>query len=402
MKEIKRQCKSDKKLNIHYSIILALYWMIFAVSSIYIVPLLRQKGFDNSQIGILISVRSIAAIVVSPIIAVFSDRHPQFQIKNILMILLTVNIINMCIFQYVKLNYVMTVVVFVILGATTNTMPPLHSCIAVKFNENGRHLVYSIGRGMGSISYALISLLLGKIIVDGNYSISLNIQVLLEGISLLCIMCFPAYEVQKSTVSRTTNQAHGISWILKKHPDFSVFLISSVLVFVGYSMCNSFMVDIITSKGGSDADMGISCFILGASELPTAILFPKLKVKFGAKRLLEVSAVFALLKMVCLYLSPNVLCIFFSQTIQMLGNGMYWPASVHYVRERIDGEDQAKGQSLTNMASVNIGAVLGSSVSGMLLCHFDINVVILFGCVCSFIGVVLMFAATRVRFNKVV
>lgn len=397
----------EKRLNIHYSLILGAYWMIFAVSSIFIVPLLRLKGFDDSQIGILIAIRSISAITVSPLIATYSDHHPKRQLKYILMLLLIINIINTFIFQFCHLNYMGAILIFIILGATTNTMPPLHSSMAMKFNENGKRLVYSIGRGTGSISYAVISLILGQFVSSDNYSASLYIQIGLDIFSLICIMIFPKYKVSdikevnniksKNKNVKETEIVHSNMYLIRNYKNFTVFLIASVFVFVGYSMCNSFMIDIIMSRGGTNADMGISCFILGAAELPTAILFPKLKIRFGTKKLLEISAVFALVKMIFLYLSPNVLCVFLSQTIQMLGNGLYWPTSVFYVNEVISGKDQVKGQSLTNIASVNIGAVLGSVVSGKLLCYFNINSVILFGCICTFIGVIFMFMATRAK-----
>lgn len=391
----------DKKLNVWYAFILGAYWMIFAVSSIFVVPLLRLRGFDDSQIGLLIAIRSASAICVSPVIATFSDRHRTFQIKNILMILLVINITNTCIFQFCELNYPTTVLSFIILGASTNTMPPLHSSIAMKFNENGRNLVYSIGRGTGSICYAIVSLLLGQFVSSDNYSASLYIQIGLDIFSLICIFFFPKYRTESDELAMKSgtqeDEVHSIGYLLKQYPNFMLFLIASVLVFVGYCMCNSFMIDIIISRGGDNADMGISCFILGAAELPTAILFPVLRKKFGTKRLLEISAVFALMKMVLLYLSCNVIAIFFSQTLQMLGNGMYWPTSVYYVNETISGKDQVKGQSLANIASVNVGAVLGSVVSGKLLSYFDIDAVILFGCGCSFVGVIFMFLSTRLK-----
>lgn len=391
----------DKKLNVWYAFILGAYWMIFAVSSIFVVPLLRLRGFDDSQIGLLIAIRSVSAICVSPVIATFSDRHRTFQIKNILMILLLINITNTCIFQFCELNYPATVLSFIILGASTNTMPPLHSSIAMKFNENGRNLIYSIGRGTGSICYAIVSLLLGQFVSSDNYSASLYIQIGLDIFSLICIFFFPKYRTGEDELAMKSgtqeDEVHSIGYLLKQYPNFMLFLIASVLVFVGYCMCNSFMIDIIISRGGDNADMGISCFILGAAELPTAILFPVLRKKFGTKRLLEISAVFALMKMVFLYLSRNVIAIFFSQTLQMLGNGMYWPTSVYYVNEVISGKDQVKGQSLANIASVNVGAVLGSVVSGKLLSYFDIDAVILFGCGCSFVGVIFMFLSTRLK-----
>ena len=391
----------DKKLNVWYAFILGAYWMIFAVSSIFVVPLLRLRGFDDSQIGLLIAIRSVSAFCVSPVIATFSDRHRTFQIKNILMILLLINITNTCIFQFCELNYPATVLSFIILGASTNTMPPLHSSIAMKFNENGRNLIYSIGRGTGSICYAIVSLLLGQFVSSDNYSASLYIQIGLDIFSLICIFFFPKYRTGEDELAMKSgtqeDEVHSIGYLLKQYPNFMLFLIASVLVFVGYCMCNSFMIDIIISRGGDNADMGISCFILGAAELPTAILFPVLRKKFGTKRLLEISAVFALMKMVFLYLSRNVIAIFFSQTLQMLGNGMYWPTSVYYVNEAISGKDQVKGQSLANIASVNVGAVLGSVVSGKLLSYIDIDAVILFGCGCSFFGVIFMFLSTRLK-----
>lgn len=51
-------------------------------------------------------------------------------------------------------------------------------------------------------------------------------------------------------------------------------------------------------------------------------------------------------------------------------------------------------------ASVNIGAVPGSVVSGKLLCYFNINSVILFGCICTFIGVIFMFMVTRAKLQS--
>jgi len=288
--------------------------MIFAVSSIFIVPLLRVRGFDDSQIGVLIAIRSISAICISPVIASFLDRYPKFQIKVMLLILLGINIVNTIIFQYVSLNFWGTVIIFIVLGATTNTMPSLHSAMAMKFNDkyNQRKLVYSFGRGVGSVAYAVISLVLGMLVTESNYGLSLTIQIGLDVFSILVLLLFPSYVVgerQKAADAGKQKEAHGNLYLLKHYPRFTLFLIASVFVFVGYSMLNSFMIDVIVDRGGDSSDLGVSCFILGIAELPTALIFPKLKKKFGTRTLLNVSAVFATLKMIALYLSPNVVCV---------------------------------------------------------------------------------------------
>ena len=381
----------EKKINFQYALILGAYWMIFAVSQIFIVPILRNKGFDNSQIGILISIRSLSAIVVSPIIAGFSDKHPKVQIKYILLGLVGINIINTLVFKFAQLDYLQMIIVFIILGATTNTMPSLHSSMAVKHTEPGKRVFYSIGRGTGSISYAVIAALLGFMVGDSNLEISIDLQLILDIASIFFIITFPSYKVDEKILDGDNNsKAHSGLYLLTKYPNFTGFLVASAFLFVGYSMCNSFIIDIITSRGGDNISMGISSFILGAAELPTAIFFARMKNKFGIRTLLVISSVAALMKMMGLYFSQNVYHIYLSQLLQMFGNGMFWHVSVNYVNEIISPEDQVKGQSYTNIASTNIGAILGSVISGSLLVYFDIDALIIYGCICSFIGVVIM------------
>ncbi len=68
---------------------------------------------------------------------------------------------------------------------------------------------------------------------------------------------------------------------------------------------SNFLVNIVTSRGGTDADLGLAMFVMGAFELPTAFLFPKLLRRFGSGRLLLISAVFGTLKAVALLCTFN-------------------------------------------------------------------------------------------------
>jgi PPP family 3-phenylpropionic acid transporter len=394
---------NEKKLNIKFSVVLGLYWMICAVSGIFMVPILREKGMDNGQIGMLLSIRSLATLGISPIIASFSDKHPKIQLKHILIVLAVINIINTVIFQFVSMNFITLVLIMVVLGGSSNTMPPLHSSIGMKFNKPGNTIIYSIGRGTGSVTYAFAALGLGYIVGDDHLYMALVIQILLDVVMIISLLVFPNYNGEEETESQEVlghlkgTAAHTSIYLMKHYKYFTLFLLASAFMFVGYSMCNSFLIDVILAKGGNNSHMGIANFILGISELPTAILFQRLKKRFGVYKLLRISATFSLLKMVFLYFSPNVFWICASQVLQMLGNGMYWSTSVYYVNEVIPREDLVKGQSLATIFSVNIGGILGTMFSGQLLNYFDVNGLILFGCACSLVGAFIMFAAMRQR-----
>lgn len=393
--------KSEVKLNVKYSVVSGLYWMICAVAGIFMVPILREKGMDNGQIGLLLSIRSLATLGISPFIASFSDKHPKVQLKYILMILAGINILNTIVFQFVSMSLWQLAVIMVILGGSSNTMPPLHSSIAMKFNKPGNTIVYSIGRGTGSVTYAFAALGLGYLVGDSHLYMALVIQIILDVATIISLIVMPCYDVEEGAPSQEVlghvkeKSAHTSMYLFQHYKFFTLFLFASAFMFVGYSMCNSFLIDVIIAKGGNNSHMGIANFILGISELPTAILFQRLKKKFGVYKLLRISAIFSLLKMVFLYFSPNVFWICASQVLQMLGNGMYWSTSVYYVNEVIPKEDIVKGQSLATIFSVNIGGILGTMFSGQLLNYFDVNGLIMFGCGCSLIGVFIMFSAMK-------
>ena len=81
---------------------------------------------------------------------------------------------------------------------------------------------------------------------------------------------------------------------------------------------SNFLVNVVTSRGGTDADLGLAMFVMGAFELPTAFLFPRLLHRFGSGRLLVLSAVFGTLKAVALLCTFNYAGVLLAQPLQLL------------------------------------------------------------------------------------
>lgn len=100
-------------------------------------------------------------------------------------------------------------------------------------------------------------------------------------------------------------------------------------------------------------------FVMGAFELPTAFLFPKLLRRFGSGRLLLISAVFGTLKAVALLCTFNYAGVLLAQPLQLLGYGLFTPASVYFVNESVPEADRVRGQTVMMVASNGMGGMLG-------------------------------------------
>ena len=72
---------SARRLDYHYIAMQAGFWAMFAGVCAYQTALLLNRGFSNSEIGLITAVRCVAGIVSQPLLGGFADRHPEVPLK---------------------------------------------------------------------------------------------------------------------------------------------------------------------------------------------------------------------------------------------------------------------------------------------------------------------------------
>ena len=176
-----------------------------------------------------------------------------------------------------------------------------------------------------------------------------------------------------------------------------------VAILFGLTGClpmSNFLVNVVTSRGGTTGDLGTALFVMAAFELPTAFIFQRLYRRLGGGRLLLMSMVFCFFKALALFLSPSLPFVLLSQPLQMLGYGLFTPTSVYYVNESVPPEDQVKGQTLMMVASNGLGGVLGSLFAGSILDLGGPNAMLGFCMACSAAAALLSVLAMRLARRK--
>lgn len=389
--------KQEKRLKIQYAMILGVYWIVMAIFSVFVVPLLRQRGFNNNQIGILLAVRSFACIGIQPVVASFSDRHAkEIHLKYIISVIIGISLISTIILSGHNFGFFGTAVIFAFLGATINALTPMYNSLAMQYLYLGIDLNFSLARGCGSLSWAFSCIFLGYMVDALGVESNLVLQACVLVLSLLLILTFPKVRGTVSEIKKENpDKIHTIGEILKGNIGFTLFLAASALLFVGNNMTTSFLVDVVEKLHGSNADVGYAQFMLAAAEIPTAICFMKMKKKIGTKNIMKICAWFIFIKTVSILLAPNIPTLIVVQVFQMLGGGLYWSGSVFYVNENVSPEDRVKGQSLMAIASTGIGGGVGSIISGTIMNYYDIDVLLMTGSICTIFGVAVMIQAMK-------
>ena len=99
-------------------------------------------------------------------------------------------------------------------------------------------------------------------------------------------------------------------------------------------------------------------------------------------------------KMLACYLAPNVPMMYAAQFIQVIGFGLYIPASVQYVNEVVAPADRVKGQALIT-TTTTLSAIASSFLSGVMLDNLGISATMLVSAIVSAVGALVVIPVVR-------
>ena len=359
---------SLRRLDLHYIVMQMGYWAMFAAICAYLAALLGERGFSNSQIGLLIAIRCLAGIIFQPLLGGFADRHPEIPLKVIVSLSLALSLAASMAFLLWPMGMGGTAVILIILGGFEISAYPLMDAMAIQFINAGMPIRYSLGRGIGSMAYAVTCVILGlQTQAMGVESTLITHAVLVAAVIALTIT-YPTFRAAPAAADALpAEKPHSVWYLLSNNPPFTLMLVAILLGLTACLPMSNFLVNVVESRGGNSADLGVALFIMGGFELPTAFFFQRMLRRLGSGKLILISMVFTVLKAVALLLSFNLATVFLAQPLQMLGYGLFTPASVYFVNESVPEADRVRGQTVMMVASNGMGGMLGSYISGLAL-----------------------------------
>ena len=385
---------SLRRLDWHYIAMQMGFWAMFAAIVAYQTALLLERGFTNGEAGLMTSVRCLAGIVFQPLLGGFADRHPRVPLKGIVGVSLALSLAaGVWYWAEPAMGLAQTALVWVVIGGLGVSSYPLMDAMAVQFINDGMPIRYSLGRGLGSLAYAVVCVLLGLQVGQWGVETTLVTFLLLTAAEIALVFTYPTWHPHAPAAQAEQARPQSALSLLRSNPRFTLMLAGVLFGLTAVLPLSNFLVNVILSRGGTAADLGLAMFLMGGFELPAAFLFPKLLRRLGSGRILVLSMAFCTLKGVALLLTWNLAGVLLCQPLQMLGYGLFTPASVYFVNESVPPADRVRGQTIMMVASNGLGGMLGGMLAGFTLDLGGANWM-LAGCVaCGCVSVLLCLLA---------
>ena len=360
---------NTRKLMIQYCILQGSYWASFCVIYAFATVFLLSRGFESSMIGVIIAAGNILGVILQPMVASIADRSEKISLHKLTAMLSIIMILLLVLLYFVPNGLLAVAVLFLLTDTFLQVIQPLINSVSVYYVNQGVSVDFGSARGIGSLSYAAASYILGIMVEKFGTRSILMAGILVALVLLVTVLSMPV--LSSSAASRLgekepeQNDA-GLIVFAGRYKNFMLTLAGITLLFTFHNMNNAYLIKVIENVGGTSADMGRMLSIAAVTELPVMFLFSRISKHFKSSTLLMVSSAFFAIRAAGFMLAGNVMTMYLAAMLQIGSFALYIPSSVYYVNETMLDQDKFKGQAVMT-ATNTLGGVFGSLFGGFLI-----------------------------------
>lgn len=351
----RRRAAAPYRLYTLYFFYFAGYMSFFSFYALY----LAENGFSKSALG-LISTGTAAANIISLVGAgVLADR--LLSPKKIILfagaasalwgfiLLRAPNALPLALLAVVPVSFLD----FALLGS-------LDAWINLAAGHSSK-VNYSVARGIGGLSGACASLVLGAVlqVIGRGRIVWFHFAFYL----LLLLVAFQTPDLPRPG----RGQAKASAAVLWQNRRYLLFLAASLLLFLGWRALLTYLPALVVDLGGGSVHQGLSMAVMSFGSMLVLGLYPRLRRRVGVVWLLGAGAAFMVLRLLCMVFVHALAPLILVQLLEAVSYGLFQPAAMEYIGSITPVETRATALSVYTAVQMPAGTILANALAIPLL-----------------------------------
>ena len=325
----------------------------------YMVMYLIRKDLNNIQVGYLMSLTTLAAIIVQPVWGIISDKF------NITRLLVTIGCWTTCVFV---LGFTLTdrfeyLVIIIVLSSILNA--PIHSNVAAlalsHLESRGKQEEFGKFRLWGSIGFIVATAISGGLFFEDN----LTITVYLYSGSLL-VLGLISLRLPDRHISTDVQWIDGLR-LLADNRQLRLFLVGVIFVGITVGISDQYLVIYMNELNASAWIVGATIAMTAVPEIPLMNYAETFIRKWGL-RLTYIAAISALpvrWLFNILVTDPNIALPV--QALHGVAMSALLAVGVIYIDNILPKTLRASGQAIYSTSLYGLGPSIGLFIAGLLM-----------------------------------
>lgn len=393
--------KLARQVDIHHAVMQGSYFAGFSAIWGFGPVLLLYWGLSNSALGVVTSLALLLPLLIQPVLASLSDADPRWTSRRLALGLSLLTLAAALAIMLLPEQKTVLLISYAVIGVTLVCTSPFFNSMVMAYHLRGVNVNYGLGRGTGSATYAIVALVMGFVLERRSPTVILPVLLAALAVQIAAVWSFryplpPAPAAQEGEPP----QVLGVWGLLRKYPAFPVMLVGCALLQGGHNACNTYMIHIADKVGAGEGLMGVILAVSAFTELPAMALFPRMHRRLSLRTLFRICAATFVLKDLLFWVARSPVLLYVAAVIQFFEFGIFLPACVYYVAERLDSANQAKGQGLIHVCSNGLGPAVMTAIGGRLIDSAGINTMLMVTTAAGFVGFLVVLAATSRYLDK--
>ncbi|MCI6465535.1 MAG: MFS transporter [Faecalicatena sp.] len=349
------------KENICFTVIQTAYWAGFCILFAYLSPYILSLGCSNTQLGVIISVNSLASIIGQPVFGYICDRSGS--IKKVMIGSLLGGSALAAIFYLTGSSYLAILFFSTVISFIIQAVYPLIDNWTVLDAQVNPTTNYGITRGIASLGYAATSAIVGGFFDKHGFQWMFILFIAMMVIAALgCLGPSDTNNsIQKEKVKFTDLK------LLATNYGYVAFVVVATLLYVAFRSAHGFLATLMTQVGGSTEQLGYAWSVLGLSEVPALFLAGIILRKMKDSHLLFVSMCFFVLRVLLPSFAVTPTQLIWMTALQGLSYGLFLPASVSFIARITKRELSSTAQTFAVAMYAGVGNTVAGVVGGVLV-----------------------------------
>lgn len=335
-----KHMKLETKCNLLYASFYLLFYPAMVMFSTYMMLL----GSSSDKIAIYLSILGILTMVSKPLFAVFVDKGNCKVLSIMLCALMAVG--TTVFFQSKQIGVLQSMVYIVLISMNAACVAEIIDSWILKLSVEYSELDFAKHRSMGSLSYAIVSLVFGYLLSKLGIKLApITIYVLLLLlVSIILTIPNPSSKTQKK---------EKVKWndikTLLKDKQFVYFVIFFAMGCAMVDLADSYTGVLMLEKGGTTAHTGVYEFIKATLEFIAMFGCTKLITKYGVKKILVISYFGVFIKNFLAAACSNPILIVITSITQIIGFPLMMPAKMDMLKKLVEPKSLALAISISGV-----------------------------------------------------
>ncbi|GAE37374.1 MFS transporter [Halalkalibacter akibai] len=364
------------RLSLFFFLLFATFSAMGALMPLY----LKDLGLTTEEIGFLLAMGAVIAIIGQPFFGYVSDR-----IQSTKKVLISVMVCSLFVsfFYFSVQSFIMLLILFIVLNFFQSSSGPLIENITITYSKK-HNKNYGLIRLWGDVGVGAAAVILGALIsIVGIQYLGVMYAIIL--LMAIAVGLFLHDGRKKSTVPISLRSVGR----LLKNREYVWFLLISLFIFTTHRLNDSLFTIYLSDIGATETQVGFAWMLATFASAPLFVIMSRLLRKYKEMTLIVIASFLYVVRWLLYGFSgdPTVLI-----TLQLL-NGITFPlfivSALFFVTKIIPDEMAATGQTIFIAVIVGLGGLIGSGGGGWYMARYGAESTYFFGAFITAVGTLL-------------